>query len=74
MRYAVETYTLCDGWINCWTECDYDEDRPLTFATIAEAQAEIDELIADTNDVIAAGDMDEGAGYDPQDFRIVEVK
>lgn len=75
-RYVVETYTLCDGWINCWSELgeDPNHEHPLSFATKEEAQTEIDELIADTDDAIAAGDMPVGAEYDPKDFRIVELE
>ena len=43
MRYEVQTFTMIDGWVNCWTE----DEQPLTFATEQEAQQAIEDHIAD---------------------------
>lgn len=67
-RYAVETRMSDDTWENCWTDGDA---KPLTFATRAEAQAELDSLIADTRDAAARGDLADA--YDASDYRIVLV-
>ena len=67
-RFAVQTRFFPDQWENCWTV----DGAPLTFATRAEAQAELDAHLADIADAVAAGDMIDG--YDPADFRIVEVR
>lgn len=49
--------TLCtSGWDDCWMEWD---GTPTRFATEAEAQAEIDELLADWPD------------YDADDYKVV---
>ena len=65
-RFQVEEQTIIDGWTNNWTD---DEEKPLTFATIAEAQAEIDDLIQTNKDAVARGDMD--SEYNPDEYRIV---
>lgn len=73
-RFEVQHYTLCDGWVNTWRVCNADgTDEPQTFATIEEAQAEIDEFLADIEWEIVAGERDEDQGYDPSEFCIVEV-
>ncbi|MAJ64469.1 MAG: hypothetical protein CL557_12710 [Alphaproteobacteria bacterium] len=73
-RYEVQHYTFCDGWVNTWRVCNADgTDEPQTFATIEEAQAEIDEFLADIEAEIAAGERDEDQGYDASEFCIVEV-
>jgi hypothetical protein len=69
MTYEVQHNTLCDGWINCWTQ----DDKPMTFATEAEAQAEIDDFLSDIEAEIASGDRAHDEGYDPSEFRIVNV-
>jgi hypothetical protein len=54
--YIVLTKTM-NGWENVWTDGD---DKPLSFPTREEAQAEIDDLVAEM-------------GYDPDDYRIEVV-
>ena len=61
--FIVETYTFCEGWVNCWTV----DDKPSTFATREAAQAEIDEVLNDT-------ERDLEDAYSPEDFRIVAVQ
>jgi hypothetical protein len=57
MIFVVET-RFSYGWENVWT----DDDEPSTFATRQEAQASIDDLIANMQD------------YSPDDYRITELK
>lgn len=57
MTYIVETL-FTYGWENCWTE----DDKPMTFDTREEAQAEIDDII------------ESGLDYNQNDFRIIEVE
>lgn len=72
-KYEVHTWTLCDGWINCWTATDPDGKEMLdSFPTIEEAQAEIAELIADGVAEIAEGLRGEGEGFSPDDYRIFD--
>tara|TARA_R110000772_G_scaffold86132_2_gene180524 strand:- start:942 stop:1322 length:381 start_codon:yes stop_codon:yes gene_type:complete len=67
-RFEVLTNTFCTGWVNLWTE----GDEPHLFSTEAEAQAEIDDLIKDTEQATAVGDMSEA--YDCEDYRINELE
>lgn len=69
MRYEVRQYTLCDGWVNTWS----DDKGPMTFATVEEAQAEIDEFLADIQADIDAGDREPEDGYSADEFMIAPV-
>jgi hypothetical protein len=76
MSYEVRIYGGPDGWATCWTTFDErGNEVPQTFATEAEAQAELDRyLLEDEEDVaadIAAGV--EAYPADPGDFRIFEA-
>ncbi|QDE27977.1 hypothetical protein [Paremcibacter congregatus] len=54
-RYDIRTDTLCEGWINCWHEGDELE----TFTTITEAQAAIDDYMADLRTNFEEGNREE---------------
>lgn len=63
------------GWDDAgWTETDPDSDkeRPCRFLTREAAQAAIDEFIKDQHEAVDAGDMADK--YDPEDYRVMEVK
>lgn len=63
--WAVETYTVFDGWVNCWSVSDEKGERPLTFEHPGEA---FDEAMEHIEDMIKAG-MD----VSPTEFRLVKV-
>ena len=65
MTYQVQTYTLCDGWINTWTE----NDTPLKFDTLEEAQIALQDHLNDLAHAVMFG-MDD---YNPEDYRIKEI-
>jgi hypothetical protein len=65
--YEVQTEML-GGWENCWTE----NDKPATFASREEAEAAIEEHIADCINAVQSGDMHDSP--DPSSMRVVEVK
>lgn len=65
MTYQVQTYTLCDGWINTWTE----NDTPLTFDTLEEAQIALQDHLNDLAHAVMFG-MDD---YNPEDYRIERI-
>jgi hypothetical protein len=73
MKYEVQTYTLCEGWVNCWRIWENGIERLHTFDSVAEAQDENNEFLKDIADEIAAGERKPDEGYDPADFRIVEI-
>jgi len=67
-RYEVQTHTMCDGWINCWSETDEDNvDTLQTFSTRDEAEAAIHEFFAD---LYRAGI---GQQYDMEEYRVVRI-
>ena len=49
--YEVQTYTICDGWVNTWS----DDGTPTVFKSFGEALDAIDEHLAD----LEADGMDE---------------
>jgi hypothetical protein len=64
--YEIQTFTLCDGFVNTWLDND---DQPVTFATLAEARSELADLLWCTRH-----DSNNGVPfYSRDDFRIVEV-
>jgi hypothetical protein len=66
MIYQIETYTLCGGWVNIWT----DDDVLVTFDTYAAAQAELAEYLAELAHAVKVGHLDD---YNPDDYRIMAV-
>ena len=70
MKFAVQTYTLCDGFVNCWSI----DEQPHLFDTRAEAEKELAEHPADIQSEIDTGEREADEGYDPDDFMIVEVE
>jgi len=41
--YEVQTYTICDGWVNTW----HTDGTPTVFKSFGEALDELDEHLAD---------------------------
>lgn len=72
MKYIIETYTLCDGWINIWSHEDWAGITiPTTFDTREDAEAELEYFLEDEKEEYSKGNI---AGLsDPDDFRIVEL-
>ena len=66
MSYQIETYTLCGGWVNIWS----DDDVPVIFDTYAAALAELAEYLAELAHAVKVGHLDD---YNPDDYRIVEM-
>jgi hypothetical protein len=65
-RYHVELLIICSGWINVWTEEDeHGKVEPQTFASRAEAVAEVEDFLAT---VRSAGAMAES--YRRSHFRV----
>ena len=72
MAYEVQTYTIADGWLNCWSV----EDKrgipvPLLFRTYTEALEELCEFLAEQHEANTNGNMKDV--YDPHDYRIMEI-
>ena len=68
MKYAIETHTFCDGWINTWTDND---EKPVVFDTLQEAQDELSTYLCGLFIDVNLGNIED---YSAEDFRISEVK
>ena len=68
MKYAIETHTLCDGWVNTWTD---DDENPIVFDTLEQAQNELSTYLFGLSIDVDLGNIED---YSADDFRISEVK
>ena len=67
-KFIVKTRLFDGTWEDCWKD---EDGNPMLFKEPQEAQSEIDDLISDVKDAVAAGDMAEE--YDPKDYKIFMV-
>lgn len=66
--FEVQTNTMCDGWINCWTDTDEDNvETKITYETHDLAMSAIHEFFS----VLYRYGM--GHTYDIEDYRVVPV-
>jgi hypothetical protein len=66
--YQIETFTICDGWVNMWQD---DDGTPVVFTTEVAALAELNEFLEDTKDAFDCGHLD--SPYDSSDYRIAKL-
>jgi hypothetical protein len=66
MKYEIQTYTLCAGWINIWA----DDGAPVIFDTLEAAQTELAEYLAELEH---ARQLDHLEDYNPEDYKIEKV-
>ena len=72
MQYKIDLKYF-SGWGDAeWTESIGTMDKPLRFETIDEAQAALEEFLADVKQAVAAGNMD--VEETQSDYRVVVVK
>ncbi len=74
MKYEVQHYTLCDGWINTWIVSEGGIETPHIFDSKEEAQAELDEFFEDIEAEIKRGERATDEGYSKDEFRINAIK
>lgn len=68
-RWEVQTIDASGGTENCWTD---EDGKPQTFATEAEAEAELADFIATCQESVRLGHMSDAP--DREDFIVCEVK
>jgi len=82
VRYQVETFTLCDGWVNCWTTYEDSAAKECLFDSKAEAEHALREHVADLMYGFQAGELDSppsadelrvSAVYVPQQLELSEL-
>ena len=74
MKYEVQQYTLCEGWVNTWGVEEDGVFVPEVFDSKEEAQAEINAFLQEIAEEIEQGERAPDNGYDAHDFRVAEVK
>jgi len=67
MRYQIETFTLCDVWVNTWRD---DTDALVTFASYDEALKALINHYAGLRKSAESGFIEP---YNMNDFRIAEA-
>jgi len=73
--YEVQHFAYNTGWANTWTvEHPDGSSAPETFATEEAAQAALDEMFAEFEAEIAAGQRDPEGMYDRDEFRIASAQ
>lgn len=74
-RFEVQTYTLCDGWVNTWSTWTSEdpEPRPETFETREAAEESLQDFLQEIREEIEDGMREPDEGYDESEFRVVEV-
>lgn len=66
--YQIETFTLCDGWVNMWQD---DDGTPVVFTTEGAALAELNEFLHDVESAYINGDIH--TPYDSTDYRVTKL-
>jgi hypothetical protein len=67
MRYEIQTYTLCAGWINLWTE---GLNTLVTFDSFEDAQKELQDFLGELANAVELGHLDD---FSPDDYRIERI-
>lgn len=70
MLYEVQQSTLCEGWINNWSDGDGIYD---TYETKEEAQKEIDDFFEEIQSQIDTGEREADNGYERDEYRVAEI-
>lgn len=73
MAWEVQHHTICQGWVNCWSEDVDGVSRPVVYETEEEAAFELKVFLQEIADEIAYGERDADQGYDADEFRVVAV-
>lgn len=67
MRYQILTYTLCEGWVNIWT----DNEVLITFDSLDQAQKELQDFLSEMAESVQLGYLDD---FNPEDYKIEKVQ
>lgn len=73
-HFEVQHYTLVDGWVNCWTTYnENDDETPTTYETLDNAIFDLDDMFTEIDYEITAGFRDADTGYSDSEYRIVRI-
>lgn len=73
MAWEVQHHTLCQGWVNTWSEEVDGVSHPLRYESRAAAEADLFDFIQEIDLELASGERDPDSGFDTEDFRVVEI-
>lgn len=69
--YEIQTYTLCDGWVNTWNIVDTEgHEWPVTFRTRKEAEDELEGYLEELREAVEWGELED---YSPEDHRVAYI-
>lgn len=68
-KFEIQHFTLCDGWINCWS--DGETGEPTIYESFKDALEELDDFLAHEEEAYFNGWIEDK--YDRSEYRIVEV-
>lgn len=68
-KFEIQHYTLCDGWINTWS--DGETGEPTMFDSFEDAVEELDQFLLDEEEAYFNGYIEDK--YQRSEFRIVEL-
>jgi hypothetical protein len=71
MAFEVQHYTLCDGWINCWSRVEDGKEMPSIYNTYMDALNALSDFISQEHEAYREGAID--SMYDASEFRIMEI-
>lgn len=69
MKYEVQEFTLCDGWVNNWTVQEGDKMCPEIFENAEDARRAIYKFFED----IGQENKTFMGGFDRENYRIMHV-
>lgn len=70
--WIVQEETVCDGWVNNWSDpSDSGELQPQTFDSYEAAEEELTDFLEEIDEAIKRGDMT--GGYNRDQYRIIPV-
>ena len=71
-KFEIQHYTLCDGWVNTWTDYDAEgNEKPCTFDSIGDAVDALDWFLEEEDQAYFNGYIEDR--YTRDEFRVVEV-
>lgn len=68
-KYEIQHYTLCDGWINTWSDAETGE--PTIYDSYDQARDDLADFLDQEAQSYFNGDIE--SRYQADEFRIVEV-
>ena len=69
-KFEVQHYTLCDGWVNTWS--DGETGEPTLYDSFEDALEELDQFLLDEEEAYLCGNIEDK--YQRSEFKIVEVQ